>query len=132
MSRALELAAVVLVVVATIAGGGFLTLLVGPSDALPAGVAWTSGSGSMAPAYTGGELVVYVETGSYERGDVVIWEPETVEADPPYFMHRVVDRESGGRIVTKGDALDRTDVAYHGEYAREETIVGEVVFSLNF
>ncbi|MDP2871553.1 MAG: hypothetical protein Q8P31_03355 [Bacillota bacterium] len=71
-------------------------------------------SRSMAPAYPMGSLVAVVPADKIEVGDVIVFRVPLSAREtyglPPSLLHRVVEYDvAGGRLKTKGDALEEPD-----------------------
>lgn len=88
----------------------------------PWGNAYVVTSGSMEPSIDAGSIAFVVETGTYERGDVV-----TFERAGEVVTHRIVDRTDGG-YVTAGDANAVPD----DWLISDAQIVGTVVYTVPY
>lgn len=88
----------------------------------PWGNAYVVTSGSMEPSIDAGSIAFVVETGTYERGDVV-----TFERAGEVITHRIVDRTDGG-YVTAGDANAVPD----DWLVSDAQIVGTVVYTVPY
>lgn len=75
-------------------------------------------SGSMEPAFSAGDMVIFKDRDSYEAGDVVIF-----RQGGAFVTHRIA-REQDGAFITKGDANNTED----SEPLPPENIEGELVF----
>jgi signal peptidase I len=74
--------------------------------------------GSMEPALTAGDLLVYRRGAAIEPGDLVLFEHRD-----SLVVHRVVSTLRGGRLRTRGDANDTLDAAP----VDSDAVRGEVV-----
>lgn len=107
------------VIAATLVFFGFAIASSMPMHDAPVGWAVSTGP-SMAPTMSEGPtLLVYVETGSYEPGDIVLFDAQLSEGP---VVHRVVD-SWGEVVVAQGDANDKPD-----HPVLHEHVYGEVVF----
>lgn len=110
------------VIAATLVFVGFAVASSMPMHDAPVGWAVSTGP-SMAPTLSEGPtLLVYVETGSYEPGDIVVFD-EHLSGDPT--VHRVVD-SWGEVVVAQGDANGMPD-----HPVLHEHVYGEVVFHVD-
>lgn len=118
----LALALAVLILLFAI--GLAIVIAFSPSTLLPVGVVPTHGV-SNGVGYSGVGFAVYVESGDISPGDMVVWRTENGVG---WVMHPVVAEEPGG-FVTKGAAMERTDVELgrgymnRGEYAGTAILV---------
>ncbi len=74
-------------------------------------------SGSMEPEFSVGDLIIFTERSSYEKGDVVVFDDDSM-----IVTHRIVSITKE-EVITKGDANNAEDFPI-----KPEQIKGKVLF----
>jgi len=87
-------------------------------------------SGSMEPTLYRGDVIVMYDTKKepYRVGEIIAFQ---VKEDNPFILHRIVDINDNGDILTKGDNNPVPDdqFLYHGRLSKEQ-VKGRVCFSV--
>ncbi len=79
---------------------------------------------SMKGTFDPGSFVILRKSNSYEIGDAVGYYFDTSTGEKVTILHRIIDRKPDGNFITKGDAVDTTEVV------DPAAIRGKTVFAL--
>lgn len=102
-------------------------LLLSSALPIPGGVkTFVVQSGSMEPAIKTGGVVIVKPMRSYQVGDVITFGPRSKTKSPT--THRIIEVQSDGDFVTRGDANEDSDMRAVSRYE----VIGKVLFSIPY
>lgn len=81
---------------------------------------------SMQPTYYSGDVVISIRQTEYEKGDVIVYHPKTLECSRCNVVHRITGGSTKAGWLTQGDNNEN----YDGWRPKNDEIAGSVLLHL--